>query len=76
MASLLGTLGSMGMSVLGDLFSKGVKSVGEVASNKLDNWKKENTQSNSVSNKKVKKIEADISNLKDRMKRIENNSKT
>ena len=76
MASLLGTLGSMGMSVLGDLFSKGVKSVGDVASNKLDNWKKENTQSNSVSNKKVKKIEADISNLKDRMKRIENKSKT
>ena len=44
MASLLGTLGSMGMSSIGDLFSKGVKSVGDVASNKIDNWKKENTQ--------------------------------
>lgn len=44
MASMLGTLGSMGMSLLGDLFSKGVKSVGDVASNKIDNWKKENTQ--------------------------------
>lgn len=44
MASLLGTLGSMGMSLIGDLFSKGVKSVGDVASNKIDNWKKENTQ--------------------------------
>lgn len=40
MASLLGSLGTMGMSLLGDLLGKGVKTVGDVASKKLDNWKK------------------------------------
>lgn len=40
MASLLGTLGTIGMNMLGDLLGKGVKSVGDVASNKIDTWKK------------------------------------
>ena len=37
MASLLlGTLGSLGQSLLGDLFSKGIKTVGNIAASKLD----------------------------------------
>lgn len=66
MASLIGTLGSMGASLLGDLFSKGIKSVGDVASNKLDNWKKDNTTQN-ISNKRYKKIEQDVTNLKNKV---------
>lgn len=43
MAQLLGTLGSLGTSLIGSLLSKGVETVGDVATHKLSQWKRENT---------------------------------